>query len=114
MLRNYAAGIVTAAAPAWIFSALVLTSPLDDTLSLITLCFLVTAAGGALGGYLSARHSFEKPLRIAIFSGIGSYGLLAIVDWMMRVNPIYDMGAIVGFPLGFAVGSRVVELRIKR
>lgn len=111
MLRNYAAGIVTAAAPAWIFSALVLTAPLDDTVALLTLSFLVAAAGGALGGFLSARHRFEKPLRMAVFSGIGSYALLAVADWLMRVSPIYDMGAIVGFPVGFAIGSRVIELR---
>ncbi len=111
MLRDYAAGIVTAAAPAWMFSALVLTTPLDDAVALLTLSFIVTAAGGALGGFLSARHRFEKPLRMAAFSGIGSYALLAIANWMMRINSIYDMAAIVGFPVGFAIGSRIIELR---
>lgn len=100
-----------AAAPSWIFSALVLTTPIEDTFNLILLCFFITAGGGVLAGYLSARHSFESPLRMAVFSGIGSYALLAIVNWLMRVNPIYDMGAILGFPIGFAVGSRLIELK---
>lgn len=106
---------MTATAPAWIFSALVLTAPLSDTLSLMTLCFLVTAAGGTLGGYLVARRTFQAPLRMAVFSGIGSYGLLAIVDWLLRVPSTYDMVAIIGFPAGFAIGARLIELsRLKK
>ena len=100
-----------AAAPSWIFSVLVLTNPIEDTFNLILICFFITAGGGVFAGYLSARHNFESPLRMAVFSGIGSYALLAIVNWMMRVNPVYDMGAILGFPIGFAVGSRLIELK---
>ncbi len=110
-LKDYIAGIVLAAAPSWIFSVLVLTNPIEDTFNLILICFFITAGGGVFAGYLSARHSFESPLRMAVFSGIGSYALLAIVNWMMRVNPVYDMGAILGFPIGFAVGSRLIELK---
>jgi hypothetical protein len=114
-IKTYIAGILTAVAPSWIYSALVLTAPIEDVVDLMILCFLVATVGGALGGYLSARHSFEQPLRMAVFSGIGSYTLLAIVDWFLRIDPIYDAAALIAFPIGFAVGARIIELqRIKK
>jgi hypothetical protein len=102
---------MTAAAPAWILSALVLATSEDITFGLITLYFLIATTGGALSGYLVARRSFQAPLRMAVFFGLGSYGLLAVVDWLLSIASVYDMSTVIGFPVGFAIGSRVVELR---
>jgi len=48
---------------------------------------------------------------MAVFFGLGSYVLLAVVDWLLSIASIYDMSTVIGFPVGFAIGGRVIELR---
>lgn len=109
---NYLVGAIVANSPAWIVSALLPQNISDWWISTITVYLIVSVLGGALGGYLIARSIIKpSPLRLGIVCGALSYGILAIVDAILRVEPMIDSVALIGFTVGFAIGARIIELK---
>jgi hypothetical protein len=109
---NYLAGSLVANAIVWIGTILNPYDKKDMLISYITVYFIVSIIGGALGGYLVARRSLAfSSLRLGVVLGALSYAILAISDIFLGVEAWIDSLALIGFAAGFTIGARMIELR---
>lgn len=100
--------------PVWILSYI------NDSLGnaseiwyMIASFYLFTSViGGAYGGYiLCSRLNTFNLFNIVVQMGALSYSILTIVNILIGFETWMDGIAIPGFLAGYAIGSRIIELR---
>lgn len=113
-LRDYAAGVAVANAPAWMLNTY--RDIIKTQLSLIfqlLIIGLTTLAGGALAGYLIARKTGQIYQKAGVTTGLLSYVTYVVLSIILgfRGMPYEDAVTITGFVVGAALGAKYWQSR---